>query len=189
MRYTLVLGTPVMADGKTLGKVERIIVHNGIANQFTVDPGLFGTERVVPISDVQSTGADGIELRISDDEWKAYPAFNIESLLPPEIDNPLGDPGLAQLTPQQTEAGAHRPNAGVPTTSVEVPAESITVPDQAQSAIVSAKTTVLHGGAEQALHGLILDTGRPVQILVAPDQAVDVSAVRSFTSEQIRVMG
>ena len=109
----------------------------------------------------------------------------IESLLPPEIDNPLGDPGLAQLTPQQAEAGAHRPDAGVLTTSVEVPAESITVPDQAQSAVVSAKTTVRHGGNGHALHGLVLDTGRPVQILVAPDQALDASAVRSFTSEQI----
>jgi hypothetical protein len=185
MRYTLVFGAPVVADGKTLGKVERIIVHNGIANQFTVDPGLFGTERLVPLSDIQTIGPNGIELRIPDDEWKAYPAFNIESLLPPEIDNPLGDPGLAQLTPQQAEAGGHRPDAGVLTTSVGVPAESITVPNEAHSAIVSAKTTVQYGGGAAALHGLVLDTGRPVQILVAPDQALDAGAVRSFTSEQI----
>lgn len=186
MRYTLVFGAPVMADGKTLGKVERIIVQNGVANQFTVDPGLFGTERVVPLSDVQDITANGIELRVSDDEWKAYPAYNIESLLPPEIEDPIADPGLSQLTPQQVAGGAYRPDAGVSTTSVEVPGESITLPNQAHSAVVSAKTNVRHGSDEAALYGLVLDTGRPVHILVAPDEGVDVSAVRSFTAEQIQ---
>jgi hypothetical protein len=184
MRYTLIFGTPVMADGKTLGKVERIIVQNGIANQFTVDPGLFGTERVLPLSDVQSISANGIELRVSEDEWKAYPAFNIEALLPDTVPQM---PGLPSVTAETVTAPANITDPGVPTTSVDVPAESITVPDQAHSAIVSAKTTVQHGGTEHALHGLVLDTGRPVQILVAPDQALDVSAVRSFTADQIRV--
>jgi hypothetical protein len=185
MRYTLVFGTPVMADGKTLGNVERIIVEDGVAKQFTVNPGLFGTGRVLPLSDVQITGANGIELRVSDDVWKAYPAFNIESLLPPAYDTPIADPGLTQLSPQQAEAGTHRPDNDLLTTSAAVPGEGVTVP--VGSAVVSAKTSVLRNGTTHALHGLVLDTGRPVQVLVADGQPLDVATVRSFTSEQISV--
>jgi len=157
----------------------------GVAKQFTVNPGLFGTERVLPLSDVQTTGANGIELRTTDDEWKAYPAFNIESLLQPAYDTPIADPGLAQLTPQQAEAGAYRPDNDLLSTSAAVPGEGVTVP--LGSAVVSAKTTVQHGGTTHALHGLVLDTGRPVQVLVAGEEPLDVATVRSFTAEQISV--
>lgn len=184
MRYTLVLGTPVITDGKTLGNVERIIVEDGVAKQFTVNPGLFGTERVLPLSAVQAATANGIELHITDDEWKAYPAFNIESLLTPAFDMPVADPGLAQLSPQQAEAGTHRPDNDLLTTSAVTPGEGVTVP--LGSAVVSAKTNVMRNGTTHALHGLVLDTGRPVQVLVADGQALDVAMVRSFSGEQIQ---
>ena len=183
MHYTLIFGTPVTADGKTLGNIERIIVEEGVAKQFTVNPGLFGTERVLPLSDVHTTGVNGIELRVSEDEWKAYPAFNIESLLLPAYDMPVADPGLAQLSPQQAEAGTYRPDNDLLSTSAAVPGEGVTVP--LGSAVVSAKTNVVRNGTAHALHGLVLDTGRPVQVLLADEQPLDVATVRSFSSEQI----
>jgi hypothetical protein len=182
MIYTLIFGSPVVADGKTLGKVERILVHGGIANQFTVDPGLFGTERVVPVSDVRSTTAEGIELKVAEDAWKAYPAFDIESMLPAASEPSLH---LADQTPQPDNLVAHRLDTGVPSTSTDVPADDITVTEQ--SAVLSAKTTVVANGTERRLHGLVLDTGRPVQALVEGEQPLDLQNMRGMTSEEIRV--
>ncbi len=184
MQYTLVLGAPVVANGKTLGKIKRIIVQYGVANQFTVDPGLLGYERVLPISDARSATADGVELNVSDDQWKAYPAFNIEDMVP-ESDEST-DPGLAELTPQHPAAAAHRPDAGVATTSVDVPPDDVTVHEQ--SAVLSSNTRIVDAnGNRHALHGLVLDTGRPVQALVEGAQPIDLSNLRSLTAEEIRL--
>jgi hypothetical protein len=78
MLYTFVLGTPVYAEDRHLGKLERIIVDNGIANQITVAPGLLGIERVVPINDIVETSTDSVQLRITDEDWRAYSAFQIQ---------------------------------------------------------------------------------------------------------------
>jgi hypothetical protein len=183
MIYTLIFGAPVVADGTTLGKVERILVQMGVANQFTVDPGLFGTERVVPLSDVRAANEDSIELRTSENEWQAYPAFDIESMLP---ETAGAMPGLPALTPQHPTAPANITDPGVPTLSADVPAQDVTIHEG--SAVLSAKTSVASAdGTEQRLHGLVLDTGRPVQVLVEGGQPVSIKGVRSLTSEQIRL--
>ena len=54
MIYTLMLGATVRSAADNQGTLSRIIVNNGVVNQFVVNPsGLFsGPERIVPISDV-----------------------------------------------------------------------------------------------------------------------------------------
>lgn len=184
MKYTLILGAPVMAGNNTLGHVERILVNAGVANQFTVNPGLLGTERVVPLSDVRHITEHGIELRTSDKDWKAYPALNIEETMPEAF--ATTDPGLAELAPQHPDVAAHRPSAGVPAPSADVSDDDVTTHEY--SAVLSSKTRVYGpGGEAQALHGVVLDTGRPVQLLVEGGEPIAVKTVSTFTSDEIRV--
>ena len=181
MQYTLVVGAPVVADGKTLGKVKRIIMHEGVANQFTVDPGLLGTERVVPVSDVTAATPDGIELSGDETAWKAYPAYDIERLLPPDADTRHES---VEIAPQpELTGGARAPDHYVGAASTDAPAEDVTL--GYASAVLSSNTTVLHNGIEHPLHGLILDMGRPVQILIEGKEPLAADAVRSFSSERI----
>ena len=67
MQYTLIFGTPVTAGDKEFGKLERILIQNNFASQFTVNPGFFGYEKVLPLEDVHEATADRINLRVGED--------------------------------------------------------------------------------------------------------------------------
>ena len=186
MNYTFVFGAAVRSGDTNLGRLERIIVNNGIANQITVNPGLLGTERVVPISDIQSATADEISLNISNDEWKAYAAYRLQQ----SLGNPNeAEPNLAALAPspqltQQTADTSRPPNtfgAVEQNTSVDL-----------MSVVLTSSTTVsgdeLAGGSAR-LKGLVVETGRPQQLLLDDERSVSYDAVSRLDEQQIQLGG
>ncbi len=175
MIYTLVFGTPVRSGNHEFGTVSRIIVNNGVANQFTVNPaGLFsGPNRLVPISDVVDATEDGVTLDISETDWKAYPAFDIERLV---VADQAAAPDLLTTAPLSNEATTEAVN--VPT--AEAPAIERSLHDVA----VALTSTTLVGDMGR-LRGMVADTGIPQQLLVEGGSAVAFEQVGVIDEKHI----
>jgi hypothetical protein len=174
MIYTLIFGAPVRRNDHRLGTLNRILVNNGVANQFSVHTGLLsGPDRVVPINDVVEVAEDGLVLDISEDEWKAYPAFEIDKIL--AADQTL-TPGLLTSAPanNQTDADA----TSLP--AAPAPATGRTLQDV--SVVLTNKTQVADQGA---LRGMVLDTGIPQQLLVEGGGSVPFEQVGLLDENQI----
>lgn len=185
MNYTFVFGAQVRNGDTNLGRLERIIVNNGIANQITVNPGLLQTERVVPISDIQSATADEINLNISDDDWKAYTAYRLQQ----SLGNPNeAQPNLAVLapTPQFTQQA---PDTSHPTSTTGARANETSV--DLMSVVLTASTTVSDAdrGGQARLKGLVVDTGRPQLLLLDDESNVSYDAVSRLDEQQILLGG
>ncbi len=183
MMYIFVFGAPVYADEKHLGDLKRVVVNNGIANQFTVDPGLLGTERVVPISDVREVSDERIELSVSQDEWKTYPTFEMTREL--ETTDMTGSSGdLNRLAPKTdgspgSVAVQQRTNVTEPTSTAET---------VSMNAVVLSHNTVVDDEQSQSqLHGLIVDSGRPLTLLLDNGREVPFAAVTLLDERRIRV--
>ena len=176
MIFTLMLGAPVRSGDHRFGTVTRVILNNGVANQFVVNPsGLFsGPERVVPISDIEEATAEGVTVDISDVEWKAYGAFNLDQIMAwdrvssaQRVDeSPRGD--------LNTEVVDRAPSAPDPS------AEDL---DRTASAVVlTNKTQVGHIGK---LAGLVIDTGIPKELLVDNGASIPFDLVGVLDEEHI----
>lgn len=185
MNYTFVFGAQVRSGDTNLGRLERIIVNNGIANQITVNPGLLQTERVVPISDIQSATTDEINLDISDEGWKAYTAYRLQQ----SLGNPNeAQPNLAVLAPTPQFA-QQAPDTSHPTSTTGARANDTSV--DLMSVVLTASTTV--GDADQGgrarLKGLVVDTGRPQMLLLDDESSVPYDAVSRLDEQQILLGG
>ena len=184
MLYTLIFGTPVYAHDKHIGKLRRIIVDNGIANQITVDAGLLGTERVVPINVLEETSAETIRLNATDVEWKAFAAYQMQQ----SITSSGGDsPNLSALTSDQVVSG------GITDSSHNDTSSRRTVRTVADTSVVlTSRTAVINDDATNERHyvrGLVADTGRPQQLLLEDGSAVPFEAVTLFDESQIHIGG
>lgn len=181
MTHIYRFGAAVRAGDTDLGTLKRIVVNGGIANQLAVDPGLFGTERVIPVSIVEATTPDMITLAIEPSEWASFPALNIHQ----SVDNPNRDtPDLAVMTPspQIVTAGtdvSHPTNVtGARETEDTLAIDSVTLTD---------RTEVVLGENTARLAGLIVDTGRPQQILYGDDSAASVEALARWDEQRIEL--
>lgn len=185
MRFTLIFGAPVYANETQLGKLERIIVNNGIVNQITVNPGLFGHERVVPINHFGESGEDALHLNVGEDEWKTYPAYSMDQMLT----NPnQASPDLSVLTTDLT-MNSQATDTSHPFTT-DVRAERKTVDEL--SVVLSSATKVVNEGASDAtdsLRGITIDTGRPQELLLAQGNAVSFEAVTMLDENRIHIGG
>ncbi len=185
MRFTLVFGAPVYANETQLGKLERIIVNNGIANQVTVNPGLFGYERVVPINHLGEAGADAVHLNVGEDEWKAYPAYSMDQSLTNPND---ASPDLSVLTTDLTMNSQAADTSHPLTTGVRT--ERRTVDEL--SVVLSSSTRVVNDSApneEERLRGLTIDTGRPQELLLAQGSLVPYDVVTMLDENRIHIGG
>ena len=174
MIYTMIFGAPVRRDDHRLGTLNRILVNNGVANQFTVHTGLLGgPDRLAPINDVVEASKDGIVLNISEDEWKAYPAFDIDKILAKQQELTPGFHASAPANNQTAEDAASLPAAPAPATGRTV---------QDVSVVLTDKTQV---GDQGTLRGLILDTGIPQQLLIDGGGTVPFEQVGLLDENQI----
>jgi hypothetical protein len=147
-------GASVQSQGRALGTLKRIIVNNGVANQFTVNPGLFGgPERVVPISDVEDSSAEEILLGVSDDEWKAYSAFSVGQHM---VSDSAAAPSLIPLAPRLDTTSE---TFDVPTAEASTTDRSVSP----QAVVLSQSTRV---GNHGRLAGLVIDMGIPQELLL-----------------------
>lgn len=183
MIHTFVFGTPVRTSDHDLGKLERIIVNNGIANQITVNPGLLQTERVVPVSDIQTAAADVIQLHIGEAEWKAYTGFHMErALSTPSEDSP----NLAVYTPISAAAGEIR-DSSHPTTMTGAREVDDTVDNL--SVVLTSSTIIGGAGVTGNVHlkGIVTDTGRPQQLILSDDRAIPYETVTQLDERHIEL--
>ena len=173
MLYTLVFGAPVRTGDGDLGTLKRIILNNGVANQFTVNPsGLFsGPERVLPISDILEAASEGVTLD-SDIDWKAYSAFEIERFVAAERG---AAPYLMQPAPGTETISETRD-----TTKADGPTTERSVTPMA--VVLTGKTQVGDAGK---LAGLVIDTGIPKQILVEGGAVVPFEQVGVLDEQHI----
>lgn len=176
MEHRLMFGAPVHNQHTQFGTLKRIIINDGIANQITVDPGLLGVERIVPISAVPETSAEGVRLEASEEDWKAFAAFNIHGIFGNSNED---EPTLSVMETAETVGasatsvmGSHDPNESVSNASL----------------VLSAATTVAGAGEAASLKGLIIDTGRPRQ-LVLDDRTVPYTDVSRFGADRIELGG
>ncbi len=181
MTHIYRFGAAVRAGDTNLGTLTRIIINNGIANQLVVDPGLLGIERVVPVSVVQETAPDHITLAIDPAEWKSYPALHIHTPLDtPQTATP--DPVVMTPSPQITAAGtdvSHPTSVtGARETEATVAIDSVTLTD---------RTEVLIDGNAQRLAGLIVDTGRPQQLVLDDDRTIGCDRIDGWDAQRIAV--
>jgi hypothetical protein len=184
MLHALLFHTPVYSGEKQVGKLKHIIVDNDVANQVTVDPGLFGIERVVPINDIGKATPEEIQLDVTDDAWKAYAAFEFDRT-PPQPNE--ADPDLAALTPWLTVTGGIvDPNRPANVSGAIGPQRTITT-----GAIVLSEHTVVEDERERQyqLRGLLVDAGRPLQLLLEDGLELPFEAVRLLDAERIQVQG
>lgn len=174
MIHTLIFGTPVRGDNHELGTLNRVLVNNGVANQFTVNPGgLFsGPDRIVPISDVAEATDQGVTLNITDVDWKAYPAFNIDQIL---VSDQAAAPDLLQVSPT------------MPTTheAVDVPTAEAPSGERSATAMIVALTNRTRVGDQGTLAGLVADTGIPQQLLLEGGGTVPFAQVGVLDEEHI----
>ncbi len=174
MIYTLIFGAPVRRDDHRLGTLNRVLVNNGVANQFTVHTGLLsGPDRLVPINDVIEAGEEGLVLNISEDEWKAYPAFDIDKILAKKQELTPGFHASAPATNQTAEDALSLPADPAPPTGRTL--EDISV-------VLTNKT---HVGDQGTLRGMVLDTGIPQQLLIDGGGAVPFEQVGLLDENQI----
>ncbi len=174
MRHTLVLGAPVGRADHAFGKLSAILVDNGVANQIVVNPtGLFsGPERVVPLSSLGASTADQVVLDVTDDDWRAFGAFSMETLHVAALTAPHGLPV--------------NPGIDLDRKMAELPTEQnvSTDPTVADTVVVLSKDTQV--GTLGALHGLVIDTGIPEALLVGHQQ-LPFSQVGRLDSKQIEL--
>jgi hypothetical protein len=185
MKYTLIFDTPVYAGEKHIGKLARIIVDNGIANQITVNPGLLGIERVVPINVLEEASAETIRMKVSDSEWKAFAAYQMQQSLTGSV----GDtPNLSALTTDQVASGGIT-DSSHPTSDTGARQTVRTVGDT--SIVLSSHTAVADEAADQQyqLKGLIVDTGRPQQMLLDGGSSLPFEMVTLLDEDRIHVGG
>lgn len=183
MIYTLVFGASVRNDARDFGKLQRIIVNNGIANQLSVEPGLFSYERIVPINVIHETSEAVIRIGIDDNDWASYSAFKIDQSLTDATDD---TPNLAVLTPT-VAANSTAVDTGHPTEKTGARGTATTVDEM--SVVLTARTVVLNeaAGTEHKLRGLIVDTGRLQQLLVENGEAIPFDAVSRLDEARIHV--
>lgn len=182
MIYTLFFGARVRSADDNLGKLERIILNNGIANQLSVDPGLLGYERVVPITIIDQTSEDDIEVTIGENDWKAYPAFTMERSVASPSDD---DTSLTGLVPDLASQ-SHTVDPDHPTLLSESSRTERTVDEM--SVVLTDRTTVVfenRGDETHRLRGLIVDTGRVQQLVL--DNGVTVSADDVTLMDEARI--
>jgi len=173
MLYTLIFGTSVRSQDHDLGTLKRIVVNNGVANQFTVNPGLFGgPERVVPISDVDEATTEHIVLRITHDEWKAYNAFDIKQHI---VADSAAAPSLLPLAPR------------LPTTDevLDVPTAEGIANDSSLTPMAVVLSNSTRVGDRGRLAGLVIDMGIPQQLLLEDGDAVAFGEVGVLDEEHI----
>ena len=186
MEYTLIFGTPVYSSEKHIGSLSRIIVDNGIANQITVNPGLLGTERVVPINALDQATGETIQMNVSDDEWKAFAAYQMQQALT----GTAGDtPNLSALTTDQVASGGIT-DSSHPTNDTGARKTVRTVGDT--SVVLSSRTCVVDEAAnnqQYRLKGLTIDTGRPQLLLLDNDNTLPFGTVTLFDEDRIHVGG
>lgn len=174
MLCTLMLGVPVRSQGRELGTLHRIIVNNGVANQFTVNPGLFGTERVVPISDVQEATPEQIVLNVTEDEWKAYGAFDMQQHI---VSDSAAAPGLMPIAPR------------LPTTSEisDATTAEATTSDRSVDLMAVVLSHNTHVGDQGRLAGLVIDTGIPQELLLEGGATIPFTAVGMLDEAHIQL--
>jgi hypothetical protein len=186
MIYTFILGTPVYTSEKHIGKLARIIVDNGIANQVTIDPGLLGIERVVPINVLGETSADAIRMQVTDDEWKAFAAYKMQQ----SLGHPVGDaPNLSALTTDQVVAGGIT-DSSHPSHDAGAGRMVRTVGDT--SVVLSSHTCIISdedGNKQRRLKGLVVDTGRPQELLLDDGTVIPFEAITRLDEERIHIGG
>lgn len=175
MIHTLIFGASVHGAATQWGTLKRILINDGIANEITVDPGLIGIERIVPISAIPEATADGAVLDISDADWKAFAAYRMHGMFGTSNED---EPNLQMM--EATE----KVGAGI--------TSAIDTRDQVESVVgaalvLTANTVVATGGTERRLKGLIIDTGRPHELVLDDDQTVGVEAVDAWASDRIVV--
>jgi len=174
MLYTLMLGVPVRSQGRDLGTLHRIIVNNGVANQLSVNPGLLGIERVVPISDVQEATSEQIMLNVTDVEWKAYNAFDMKQHM---VSDSAAAPGLMPIAPRldtTTEV--------FDTTTAEATTSDRTLD---QMAVVLSHNT--HVGDRGRLAGLVIDTGVPQELVLEGGATIPFAEVGVLDEQHIQL--
>jgi len=170
-------GTPVTAGNKEFGKLERILIQNNFASQFTVDPGFFGYEKVLPLEDVQEATADRITLRVSEDAWDSYTSYaDAGGINPPPADTPYSD------APETTYAG-HPDQPVLPQTGTHDTVDR-------NAAVLSSETTVVDvaRNVESSLRGLVVDSGRPRE-LVLDDGRIPFDNVSMLADDRLEVRG
>ncbi|GAC1386300.1 MAG: hypothetical protein NVS4B8_19160 [Herpetosiphon sp.] len=175
MEHTLVFGTPVGSESHSFGKLAKIVIENGVANQIVVHPGLFGgPERVVPINDLVTSTHDHIGLDVDGESWKAYSAYRITT-------HRLEQPGSSDAMPMargvDIAAGLAEPG------EMDTSSTMTTVTD---NAVVLDHTTRV--GDIGALRGLVISTGIPQALLVDND-AIPYGQVSLLDSQQIQLGG
>ncbi len=184
MIYTFIFGAPVHNRDQHIGKLVRVVVNNGIANQVTVDPGLLGLERVVPISDIQEATADHIQLDITDDDWKAYAAFKVQQSLGGAMHD---EPDSAVVGPTPVLSSDIR-DTSHPTDATGARETDLTV--SANSVVLSTSTAVVNDdatGVQHKLKGLVVDTGRPQQFLLEDGSTVSFEQVSLLDEQRIHI--
>ena len=174
MIHTLIFGTPVRTGNHEFGTLNRVLVNNGVANQFTVNPGgLFGgPDRIVPISDVVEATEQGVTLNIADVDWKAYPAFSADHLL---VSDQAAAPDLLPVAPT------------MPTTNEawDVPIAEAPTGERSATAMVVALTNRTRVGDHGTLVGLVADTGIPQQLMLEGGGVVPFAQVGVLDEEHI----
>lgn len=174
MLYTLMIGAPVRSQGRDLGTLSRIIVNNGVANQFAVNPGLLGIERIVPISDVKDCTAEEIMLDASDDDWKAYNAFKTKQHV---VTDNAAAPNLLPVAPRTT------------TTSemFDVPTAEATDTDRSLTPMAVVLSHSTRVGDNGRLAGLVVDTGIPQEIVLEGGQTIPFEQVGVLDEHHIQL--
>jgi hypothetical protein len=126
----------------------------------------------VPISDVVEATEQGITLRISEDEWKAYNAFNIEQTV---TTDQAAAPDLLPIAPVLPITAEP---LSVPTAEAGVSGRSVSN----MSVVVTNKTQVANLGP---LAGMVIDTGIPQRLLLDNGQFVPFEQVGLLDEEHI----
>ena len=174
MIHTLVFGAAVHSMDTHRGTIKRILINDGIANQFTVDPGLLSVERILPISVVAEATNQGVQLNInSDDEWKAFPAYRMEGILGTSNHE---DPSVQVLETAEVVGAGYEAATGSQTTTDALPSGAI---------VLSSATHITGAHADATLHGLVIDTGRPHQLLLNDGRTIPIEAAAQFSSDMI----
>ena len=174
MMYTLMLGVPVRTQGQEVGTLKRIILNNGVANQFTVNPGLFGVERVVAISDIQQATAEHVVLNVTDADWKAYGAFETKQHI---VSKAAASPGMMPVAPR------------LDTTSeiLDVPTAEATTSERSLEIMSVALSQSTRVGDQGRLAGLVLDTGVPQQIVLEGGAMIQFAEVGVLDEDHIQL--
>lgn len=174
MIHTLVFGAAVHSMDTHRGTLKRMLITDGIANQFTVDPGLLGVERIVPISVVTEATPEGVQVNISnDDDWKAFPAYQMEGVLGTSNHD---DPSVQVLEAAEIVGAGYDAATGAQTTTDALPIGAI---------VLSSATRITGAHADATLHGLVIDTGRPHQLLLNDGQVIPIAGAAQFGNDTI----